>query len=89
MREDNLIIPGLIGENEQFTNLKEYITHENQSVAKQISDLEQKTVMMLQKDITKSNNLVNEELSKMRQYLMGELINFKERQNTYIETEIK
>lgn len=36
IKQDNLLVPGLIGEKESFSNLKEYLLHDKQTISKQL-----------------------------------------------------
>lgn len=42
LEQDNLLIPGLIGRDEQFRNLKEYVLHQKGEIAEEFKDVREK-----------------------------------------------
>jgi hypothetical protein len=39
LKEENLLVPGIIGAKEPFTNMKEYILHLNSHIEKQFNEI--------------------------------------------------
>ena len=73
MRNDNLIVPSLIGPGEIFKNLKEYIAHNDVYVKRSIADLESNLTQKIDKDLSKFQKHVLEELTTIKEWVHLEL----------------
>lgn len=64
--EENLLVPGLIGPNESFVNVKGYLSYSNNHIQKSMIDLENKVTANIEKTSKKIASDMSGEISRTR-----------------------